>query len=93
MYNSDLVHYSEEMQIMRVILEIPETYTKSGKEHIFNMLKNYGAIDIVYLNLSDLRNNFSYIKSVCTEESPIVFTALEIVEVSPFVQKLRILYL
>ena len=27
-YNSDLVHYSKEMQIMRVILEIPETYTK-----------------------------------------------------------------
>ena len=40
-YNSDLVHYSKEMQIMRVILEIPETYTKSGKEHIFNMLKNH----------------------------------------------------
>ena len=38
-YNSDFVHSDKEVKIMRVTLEIPETYTKSGKEHIFNMLK------------------------------------------------------
>ena len=89
MYNSDLVHYSKGMQIMRVILEIPETDTKSWKEHMFNMLRNYGVINIVDLNLSDLRNNFSNIKSACTEESTIVFTALEIAEVSSICPKIK----
>ena len=46
------------------------------------MLKNYGAINIVDLNLSDLRNNFTNIKSACTEETQIVFTAPEILQVS-----------
>ena len=89
MYNSDLVHYSKEMQIMRVIIEIPETYTKSGQEHIFNMLKNYEAIDIVDLNLSDLRNNFTNIKSACTEETPIVFAAPEVVQVSSICPEIK----
>ena len=82
MYNSDLVHSDQEMQIMRVTLEIPETYTKCGKEHFFNMLKNHGAKDIHGLSLSDLRNHFSTVKSACTEKTPIVFTVPEIVEVS-----------
>ena len=67
---------------MRVILEFPETYTKSGKEHIFNMLKNHGAKDIHGLSLSDLRNHFSNVRAACTDKTPIVFTVPEIVEVS-----------
>ena len=67
MYNSDLVHSDKEVKIMRVTVEIPETYTKSAKEHIFNMLKNHGAIDIDGLNLSDVRNHFSNVKAACAE--------------------------
>ena len=81
-YNSDLVHSDKEVKIMRVTVEIPETYTKSAKEHIFNMLKNHGAIDIDGLNLSDVRNHFSNVKAACTEKTPIIFTVPEIVEVS-----------
>ena len=63
-YNSDLVHTDKEVKIMRVTVEIPETYTKSAKEHIFNMLKNHGAIDIDGLNLSDVRNHFSNVNFI-----------------------------
>ena len=81
-YNSDLVHSDKEVKIMRVTVEIPETYTNAAKEHIFNMLTNHGAIDIHGLNLSDVRNHFSNVKAACTEKTPIVFTVPEIVEVS-----------
>ena len=74
---------------MRVTVEIPETYTKSAKEHIFNMLKNHGAIDIKGLNLSDVRNHFSNVKAACTEKTSIVFTVPEIVEVSSICPEIR----
>ena len=57
MYNSDLVHSDKEVKIMRVTVEIPETYTNAAKEHIFNMLTNHGAIDIHALSLSDVKNH------------------------------------
>ena len=88
-YNSDLVHSDKEVKTIRVTVEIPETYSKSAKEHIFNMLKNHGAIDIHDLNLSDLRNYFSNVKSACTEKTPIVFTVPEIVEVSSICPEIR----
>ena len=53
-----------------------------GKNIFSTCWKIYGAIDIVDLNLSDLRNNFTNIKSACTEETQIVFTAPEILQVS-----------
>ena len=90
-YNSELVHSGNNMQIMRVILEVPETYSKSAQEHIVNMLKDYRAANILNVNLSDLRNNLSNIKSVCSSTTPIIFSTPKILEVSSFVQKLRIL--
>ena len=55
MYNSDLDHSDKEVKIMRVTVEIPETYTNAAKEHIFNMLTIHRALDIHGLNLSDVK--------------------------------------
>ena len=88
-YNSDFVHREKEVKIMRVTVEISETYSNTAKEQIFNMLTNHGAIDIYDLNLSDVRNHFSNVKAACKEKTPIVFTVPEFLEVSSISPEIR----